>query len=63
MKFEGREGWKEKRLQLGVKKGEEGGGNLADLDVETERAVDGEDGERELKRKLAIPGLWDEGFK
>lgn len=40
-----------------------GGGNLADLDVETERAVDGEDGERELKRKLAIPGLWDEGFE
>lgn len=27
-----------------------------------ERVVDGEGGEEEWKGKLAIPGLWDEGF-
>lgn len=44
-----------------VKRGE--GDNLADVGVGAERFVDGGDGEGEWKGKLAIPGLWDEGFE
>lgn len=61
--MEGRVG--ERKEGLAVKR-EEGGGAWADVDVGTEKVVDGEDGEDgegEWKGKLATPGLWDEGFE
>lgn len=62
--MEGRVG-ERKEEGLAVKR-EEGGGAWADVDVGTEKVVDGEDGEDgegEWKGKLATPGLWDEGFE